>query len=80
MSPGEQLPDELLGDDVAVEESSEDALAEQAHEERGVPSGQEELAQHPLDHRAQGAVLPPEALGPDPQQLLEVLLREPEER
>jgi hypothetical protein len=40
MSPGEQLPDELLGDGVAVEESSEDALAEQAHQERGVPSGQ----------------------------------------
>jgi len=39
-----------------------------------------ELPQHPLDHRPQRPVAPGEALGPDPQQLLQVALHEPVER
>jgi len=37
-----------------------------------------EPAQHPLDHRPQGPVLPGEARGPDSQQLLEMLLDQTE--
>ena len=40
----------------------------------------EEPAQDPLDHRAWRAMLPDEATGPDPQQLLKVLLHETEKR
>jgi hypothetical protein len=40
VSPGEQPLDELLGDGVAIEEAGEDSLAEQTHQERGVPLGQ----------------------------------------
>jgi hypothetical protein len=39
----------------------------------------EELAQDPFHHRPQGPMLPDEAGGPDSQQLLEVLLDQPEE-
>ncbi|HEX9186397.1 MAG TPA: hypothetical protein VGB87_04955 [Vicinamibacteria bacterium] len=39
----------------------------------------EELAQDPFHHRPQGPMLPDEAGGPDLQQLLEVLLDQPEE-
>jgi hypothetical protein len=43
MSPGQELVDELRGDGVSLEESGEDPLAEEAHEEGGVPlrQGQE---------------------------------------
>jgi hypothetical protein len=40
VSPGEELLDELLGDGVAIEEPGEEPLAEQAHQEGGVPLGQ----------------------------------------
>ena len=40
----------------------------------------QELPQHPLDHRSKRPVLPCEALGPDPQQLLQVALDELEQR
>jgi hypothetical protein len=39
-----------------------------------------ETAQHPLDHRAKRPMLSGEALGPDTQQLLEVLLDQAEQR
>jgi hypothetical protein len=37
MSPGEQLLDQLLGDRPLVEETAEQALAEQLHQPLGVP-------------------------------------------
>jgi hypothetical protein len=37
VSPGEELSDELVGDGVAVEEAGEEPLAQEAHEEGGVP-------------------------------------------
>jgi hypothetical protein len=40
----------------------------------------EELAQDPLDHGAQGPMLPDEAGGPRSQQFLEKLLDQPQER
>jgi hypothetical protein len=44
MSPAEQLLDELGGDRVAIEEAGEDLLAEETHQERGVPFRQGEEA------------------------------------
>jgi hypothetical protein len=44
VSPGEELVDELLGDGVAIEESGEEPLAEEAHEEGRVPLRQGEEA------------------------------------
>jgi hypothetical protein len=37
MPPAEQLLDELVGDGVSVEQAGEDSLAEQSHQECGVP-------------------------------------------
>jgi hypothetical protein len=68
----------------AAGEGDQDAPAARAAPEPGEavleqPAAQE-LPQHPLDHRPQRPVAPGEALGPDPQQLLEVALHEPVER
>jgi len=40
VSPGEELVDELVGDGVALEEPGAEPLAEEAHQEGGVPPGQ----------------------------------------
>jgi hypothetical protein len=44
MLPTEQLLDELGGDGMTIEEAGEDPLAEQSHQERGIPFRRREEA------------------------------------